>query len=496
MMTTQTPPAIRTLGELRESGWKSRSVKAELRENLVRRLRAKEQLFPGILGYEQTVIPQVQNAILACHDILLLGLRGQAKTRLARSLVGLLDPWMPAISGSPLRDDPYRPLSKAARHAVDVHGDHAEIEWIPAAARYHEKLATPDVSIADLIGDVDPIKAVARKLDLSDEEVIHYGLIPRSNRGIFAINELPDLQARIQVGLLNILEEKDIQIRGFPIRLPLDLMMLFTANPEDYTNRGNIITPLKDRIAAQILTHYPDKLSTALEITAQEAWTRRENGVEVHVPAALAEIVERVAVEARKSEYVDQKSGVSARLSIALYETVVSAAEKRAFLTGESRATARVCDLFEAVPAITGKVELVYTGEQQGAQKVAWFLVGRAVREAFNSRAIPKYKPGRDRKYDFKQFAKVANWFDAGNALELGGDMPDSEYKNILNSVPGLADAVAQLSGGFPPDDKAFAMELIIEGLNQNYVLTKQVLGPKSLYRDSANEMMGEADEG
>jgi len=488
-------PAPKTLGELKKSGWRSVCVKEELRRNLIEKIRKRETLFPGILGYDETVIPQVENALLACHDLLLLGLRGQAKTRIARSLVSLLDPEIPALADTPLRDDPFHPISKAGRLLVERHGDNAPIVWVPREVRYNEKLATPDVTVADLIGDIDPIKAVSKKLDLDDEEVIHYGLIPRSNRGIFAINELPDLQARIQVGLFNILEEQDIQIRSFPVRLPLDLFMIFTANPEDYTNRGNIITPLKDRIAAQILTHYPEKIETGMAITEQEAWTRRDGSdLQVRVPSLLKEIIERVAIEARKSDYVDKNSGVSARLPISLLETIVSAVEKRLIRTGSKEGTARVCDLYESIPAITGKVELVYQGEQEGVLKVAFFLIGRAIKEAFNLRFVRNYRPGRDRKYDFTEFQEVIEWFESGKRLEVAGDVPDSDHEKRLKEVRGLEFLARKHASKVEPNDLPILMEFIIDGLNQNYLLTKEILGPKVLYRDSVSSMMEEVE--
>ncbi len=485
----------KTLGDLKRSGWRSRTVKDELRDNLIDKLRRRLPVFDGILGYDNTVIPQIYNAILARHDILLLGLRGQAKTRIARSLVNLLDPHMPVLADTPLRDDPFHPISKAGRTLVERHGDKAPIEWVPREQRYHEKLATPDVTIADLIGDIDPIKAVSRKLDLDDEDVIHYGLIPRSNRGLFAINELPDLQARIQVGLFNILEEQDVQIRAFPVRLPLDLFMVFTANPEDYTNRGNIITPLKDRIAAQILTHYPDKIEVGMAITEQESWEGRNGAappVEIH--PLMREIIERVANEARCSDYVDKSSGVSARLPISLLETVISAAEKRALLTGDSRGAARVCDLFEAVPAITGKVELVYQGEQEGVLKVAYSLIGRALKEAFNTRYIKNYRPGRDRKYDFSEFQSVTDWFDKGNRLEVSGEISETEYKKRLDAVPGLESLARSRFANAKSHELPLLMEFVVDGLNQNYLLSKEILGPRVLYRDAVSSMMEEVE--
>src|SRR3989454_1734016 len=357
----------RTLGALKAAGYRPRSVKDEIRENLIARLRSGEKLFPSIIGYEHTVEPQIVNAILSRHDFILLGLRGQAKTRLLRALSQFLDEWVPAIEGCPLNSDPLQPLTHHARALLETHGDETPIVWIAREQRYQEKLATPDVTIADLIGDIDPIKAATLRLDYSDERVIHYGITPRTNRGIFAINELPDLQPRIQVGLLNILEERDFQIRGFPVRMPLDVLVVFSANPEDYTNRGNIITPLRDRINSQIITHYPQSREHGMEITAQESWTERGAEVEVVIPVFMRELIEEVAIQARKSEYVDQNSGVSARLPIALIENLVSNAERRGLVTGERRVVARVCDLQHAVSAVSGKVELVLEGEQEGA---------------------------------------------------------------------------------------------------------------------------------
>lgn len=488
-----------TLGELKKSGYQSVSVKQEMRRNLLRKLKSGETVFPGILGYDETVIPQVQSAILAQHDFLLLGLRGQAKTRLVRSLVHLLDEYIPIVQGSHINDDPFNPVSKHARELVERLGDETPIEWLPRERRYHEKLATPDVTIADLIGDVDPIKAMSKKLDFSDEEVIHYGIIPRSNRGIFAINELPDLQPRIQVGLLNIMEEKDLQIRGFPIRIPLDLCIVYTANPEDYTNRGNIITPLKDRIDAQIITHYPESLDEAKDITRQEALADRDDdidGIDVLIPELYREIVERVAFEARRSEYVDRNSGVSARMPITLLETVVASAEQRALRNGEDSTTLRITDLFSAVTAVTGKVELVYKGEQEGPQNVAQFLVGRAIREAFNTRFIPNYRPGREQNHAFTDFRPVVDWFEeGGHVLDIYDNMTDEAYQKALDNVTGLAEIVqAHWPDAEAPEMPAL-MEFIIEALHQNYLITKLRAGKKAVYTDSVSHMIDQLDE-
>ncbi len=484
-----------TLGELKDSGYQVVTVKEEMRRNLIRLLRSGAPVFPGIIGYDETVIPQIQNAILARHDFLLLGLRGQAKTRIIRALAALLDDFIPVVKGSPINDNPFDPISKQARLMHEELGDNLPVDWVGREMRYQEKLATPDVTIADLIGDVDPIKAMSRKLDFSDEEVIHYGIIPRSNRGIFAINELPDLQPRIQVGLLNIMEEKDIQIRGFPVRIPLDLCIVYTANPEDYTNRGNIITPLKDRIDAQILTHYPESLEDAVAITSQEAWVERAGGAGVHVPPLFRELIERVAFEARRSDYVDRASGVSARMPISFLETIVSAAERRALLDGEARGIVRVCDLFGSISAVTGKVELVYKGEQEGISNVAQFLVGRAIREAFNRRFVPHYKPGREQKFNFPKFQPVVNWFENGNTLDLADEMPHRAYLDALRRVEGLeALANKEMQPG-SVEDLGATMEFLLDGLAQNFLITKSIAGKGARFSDTVSHMMGQMND-
>jgi len=388
----------KTLGELRESGYTVRSVKDELRENLIAGLKSKAPMFPGIIGYDKTVVPALINALLAKHDIILLGLRGQAKSRIVRQLFTLLDEYIPVVEGSEINDNPFAPVSKHGMDLVRDMGDRTPIEWLHRSHRYGEKLATPDVTMADLIGDIDPIKAAAQRLHYAHEGAIHFGIIPRTNRGIFAINELPDLQPRIQVGLFNILEERDIQIRGFNVRIPLDIVILFTANPEDYTNRGNIITPLKDRIDSQILTHYPRSMEDAILITEQEAHVSR-NGKQIVIPRFFREIIEQVAFEARKSEFVDQKSGVSARLTIAAMENLVSNAERRAIMVGEPVLTPRMCDLPHVLPGLTGKIELVFEGEQEGSVKVGRALVGKAVRETFR-RYFPDPLRKRPRRTD------------------------------------------------------------------------------------------------
>jgi magnesium chelatase subunit I len=489
----------RTLHELKQGGYRPRPVKAEMRSNLIARLRRGERLFPGIVGYENTVEPQIVNAILSRHDFILLGLRGQAKTRLLRSLLSFLDEWVPALEGCPLNSDPFLPLTHHARSLLEARGDEAPIVWIPRERRYQEKLATPDVTIADLIGDIDPIKAATLKLDYSDERVIHYGIVPRTNRGIFAINELPDLQPRIQVGLLNILEEKDFQIRGFPVRMPLDVVMVFSANPEDYTNRGNIITPLRDRINSQIMTHYPLSREQGMAITAQESWVERDAGVEVAIPQFVRELVEEVAIQARKSEYVDQNSGVSARLPIALIENVVSNAERRGLRTGERRVTVRICDLAHAVSGVSGKVELVLEGEQEGALNVARALLGRGIKALFGQRFPDAYKPRRRQSAQSQaegettssEYRPILEWFAAGHHIELADDMPHAEYAKRLSAVKGLDRVAAKYLEPEGPEEAAVAMELVLEGLHQNSILSRERTdGAVTAYKDMLKSML------
>jgi magnesium chelatase subunit I len=488
-----------TLRELLASGYRHRSVKDEMRSNLIRMLRSGERLFPGIVGYESSVEPQIVNAILSRHDFILLGLRGQAKTRLLRSLVRFLDEWMPAISGCPLHSDPTLPLTHHARTQLETHGDATAIEWVHRDARYQEKLATPDVTIADLIGDIDPIKAASMRLEYSDERVIHYGIIPRTNRGIFAINELPDLQPRIQVGLLNLLEEKDFQIRGFPVRIPLDVAMVFSANPEDYTNRGNIITPLRDRINSQIVTHYPLSREHGVTITEQESWTTRDAGIEVRVPRFMRELIEEVAIQARKSEYVDQNSGVSARLPIALIENVVSNAERRGLHTGEKRVTVRVCDLAHAVSGVSGKVELVLEGEQEGAMNVARALLGRGVKALFAQRFPDAYKPRKNRRtaegesepLAASEYRPILEWFSSGNHVEISDDMPHAEFLKRLSAVKGLPQLAEKHLEPTDAEEAAVAMELVLEGLHQNSILSRERTdGAITSYKDMLKSML------
>jgi magnesium chelatase subunit I len=475
-----TAPRPTTLGALRASGYAARTVKREVRENLLAALAAGQPLFPGIVGYERTVIPALVNALLAEHDIILLGLRGQAKTRILRALVTLLDDEVPVLAGAELNDDPLRPVSVRALRLVEEAGDAAPIEWLSREARYNEKLATPDVTIADLIGDVDPIKAATRRLTYADPEVIHFGIVPRTNRGIFAINELPDLAPRIQVGLLNILEERDFQIRGFPVRIPLDILMVFSANPEDYTNRGSIITPLKDRISSQILTHYPKDARTALEITRQEAW-RERSGPRVEIPEAVELLVEEIAFAARESDLVDQSSGVSARVPIAALELLVSNLERRALIAGEEPIYPRLVDIQMLLPAITGKVEMVYEGEQKGAEVVARQLIGVAAKKRFAA-AFPAVGREVGTPEDKGPFAPIVAWFAAGNSVTLSDEQPLAEYEAELKRVPGLWKLVEQRAAS--PRERAFLAELVLEGLHQHLKLAREDLDSTVSYKE------------
>ncbi len=446
----------KTLGELKASNYQSRSVKDELRANLVRKLRAGEKLFPGIVGYEETVVPQITNAILARHNLILLGLRGQAKSRIIRQLTELLDDHLPIIAGSEINDDPFKPISAYGRQMIELHGDSLQISWVERDSRFVEKLATPDVTIADIIGDVDPIKAAKGGHLLSDELTIHYGLLPRANRGIFAINELPDLAGKIQVGLFNIMQEGDVQIKGYPVRLPLDVMLVFSANPEDYTARGKIITPLKDRIGAEILTHYPTELQLGVEITRQEAWTKRE-GLEANlrIPEFIRDLIEQIAFEARDDQRIDKRSGVSQRLPITVTESVVSNAERRALLTEDDEIVPRISDIYAAMPSMTGKMELEYEGEQIGANRIAKDLIKRAAGEIFEG-----YFVGID-------FTDAIRWFDQGNNLRLADTAEASECINLLQAVPELIET-ALIPFDFKRADEAQTVavcEFVLEGL-------------------------------
>jgi len=483
---------IQTLGQLRASGYQPRTVKQELRDNLIQKLRNKEEVFPGIFGYDETVIPELQRAILAGHHINLLGLRGQAKTRIARLLINLLDEYVPVVAGSELYDDPLQPLSVFAKNLIAEHGDNTPVAWMPRADRYTEKLATPDVSVADLIGDADPIKAATLKLPYSDERVIHFGLIPRAHRGIFVINELPDLQARIQVSLFNILQEGDIQIRGFKVRLPLDIQFVFTANPEDYTNRGSIVTPLKDRIDAQIITHYPKSIEVGKRITRQEAkLTKAQHSLVPHDNEIIRDLVEQVAIEARGSEFVDAKSGVSARLTISAYEQVVAAAERRALMNGETTTELRVADFLAAVPAVTGKVELVYEGEQEGAGIVAEKLMGKALRTVF-TQYFPDPDKAKKQKDKPNPYKPAQDWFGNGHTLDLMADSSDAEYARHLAQVPGLKELVeAAVPAEFRRQTPEFWLEFALHGMAEHSLISRNKLsaGPGAQFKDLFSSM-------
>lgn len=478
---------IKTLAQLKSAGYKFKTIKDELRENLIDKLRKKENVFEGIWGYEETVIPELERAILAGHDINLLGLRGQAKTRLARLMTHLLDEYIPVIEGSELNDDPLHPISRFGQDKIKDMGDETPITWLHRNDRYSEKLATPDVSIADLIGDVDPIKAASLKLPYSDDRVIHFGLIPRSHRCLFVINELPDLQARIQVALFNILQEGDIQIRGFKIRLPLDIQFVFTANPEDYTNRGSIVTPLKDRIDSQIITHYPKSMEVSKKITQQEAQIREEQKGLVSVPEIAKDLIEQIAFEARKSEFVDAKSGVSARLTISAFENLLAAAERRALLNNEKKTMIRIADFSGVVPSITGKVELVYEGQQEGPGIVAHNLVGKAIRSQFLN-----YFPDPDKfrkQKDKSPYKKISNWFGDGNTTDLLNDMSNSDYEKALRGVPGLLDLVNEFHKGQDNNLKLFFMEFALHGLAEYSLISKHNLTSGLQFKDLLSSM-------
>lgn len=489
---------IKTLGELKATGYKPKPIKLELRENLITKLIAREEVFKGIWGYEDTVIPDMQRAILSMHNINLLGLRGQAKTRIARMMVDLLDDYIPAVRGSELNDDPLDPVSKFSINLIAEQGDSTPIEWQHKSTRYTEKLATPDVSVADLIGDVDPIKAASLKLPYSDERVIHYGLIPRANRGIFVINELPDLQARIQVALFNILQEGDIQIRGFKLRLPLDLQFVFTANPEDYTNRGSIVTPLKDRIDNQIITHYPKSIATGKKITQQEAKIKDDQKKLVVINDLATDLVEQIAFEARQSEYVDDKSGVSARLTISVYENLVSNAERRALINGEKSTHIRVADFIGAIPAITGKVELVYEGEQEGPAIVANSLVGKAIRTLFTT-LFPNPESFRKQK-EKSPYDAITNWFSDNNEVDLLNDDTNKNFYTALDSIPGLLELINTYHGKENDQFKYFLMEFALHGLSEYSLLSKSSLAGATKFKDLLSSMFsipgpGEEDD-
>ncbi|HEV7745832.1 MAG TPA: hypothetical protein VGO56_12610 [Pyrinomonadaceae bacterium] len=482
---TSLEPA-RTLGELKQSGYQSVSVKDELRANLIKKLRSGEKLFRGIVGYDETVIPQLVNAILARHNVILLGLRGQAKSRIIRQLTELLDNAIPIIAGSEVNDDPFAPISAFGRQMLATHGDSTHIAWISRDSRFVEKLATPDVTIADIIGDVDPIKAAKGGHLLSDELTIHYGLLPRANRGIFAINELPDLAGKIQVGLFNIMQEGDVQIKGYPVRLPLDVMLVFSANPEDYTARGKIITPLKDRIGTEILTHYPAELQTAVAITRQEAWVSRSGLADgppsqLIIPDFIRELVEQIAFEARDDSRIDKHSGVSQRMPITVIESLLSNAERRALLTEEEEIVPRISDVYAAIPSMTGKMELEYEGEQVGASRIAKDLIKRAAGEIFEG-----YFVGID-------FAQTVQWFETGNKLRLADTASAEECRTLLKAVPELIDT-AVIPFDFKQSDTAqlvSACEFVLEGLYAQNKISRNEEGGYSAVTKAKKDRRG-----
>ncbi len=479
--------SIKTLSELKQSGYKPKSIKDELRENLLKFLKERKNPFEGIIGFDDTVIPDLQTAVLSRHDILLLGLRGQAKTKIARLMVNLLDEYIPVVEGSELNDDPLNPLSVFAKEIILRDGDEAKVSWIHRSERYTEKLATPDVSVADLIGDVDPIKAAALKLPYSDEKVIHFGLIPRSHRSIFVINELPDLQARIQVALFNILQESDIQIRGFKVRLPLDIQFIFTANPEDYTNRGSIVTPLKDRIDSQILTHYPKSIEISKRITQQEAKLTTDQKEKINPDEILLDLVEQISFEARGSEYIDAKSGVSARLSISAYENLISTAERRRVINNEKETHLRMSDLYGVIPSITGKIELVYEGEQEGPAKVAQILIGKAIRNNFT-----KYFPtpeGLKKTQQPSPYQPIIDWFKKGNKTDLMMNLTDKEYKALLHNIPNLENIVKKFQPSVNGNSRILLMEFLLFGLSEFSLLSRTKIEDGIQFKDMLSSM-------
>ncbi|MCM4166252.1 hypothetical protein KCTC52924_03177 [Arenibacter antarcticus] len=463
---------IQTIGALKKAGYKTKKIKDELRDNLIHKIKSGQDAFTGVWGYENSVIPELESAILSRHNINLLGLRGQAKTRLARLMVNLLDEYIPIVAGSEINDDPTDPISRFAIEMIKERGDDTPISWIHRNERFFEKLATPDVTVADLIGDVDPIKAANLKLSYADERVIHFGMIPRANRSIFVINELPDLQARIQVSLFNILQEGDIQIRGFKLRLPLDLQFVFTANPEDYTNRGSIVTPLKDRIGSQILTHYPEDIATARKITEQESRIDPQQLDAVYVPDLARDLVEQISIEARKSEYVDPKSGISARMSITSFENLLSTAERRILKNGNTTTQLRLMDFMGVIPSITGKIELVYEGEQEGAGSVAEILIEDAVKTIFSD-YFPKIEK-LERKDVQGPYDELLSWFFEGEGFELLDDDKDGEYKKKLDSIPALDQLIQEYQPNFEKKDIYFLKELLLWGLVGYKKLSKQ----------------------
>ncbi|BDS12468.1 sigma 54-interacting transcriptional regulator [Aureispira anguillae] len=462
---------ITTLGALKKSAYQSKSIKDELRDNLIQKIKNNETVFEGVWGYEHTVIPELERAILSRHNINLLGLRGQAKTRLARLMVQLLDEWMPIVAGSEINDDPFNPISRFATNLIAQKGDDTPIAWVHRDERFAEKLATPDVTVADLIGDVDPIKAATLKLTYADDRVIHFGMIPRANRCIFVINELPDLQARIQVALFNILQEGDIQIRGFKLRMPLDVQFIFTANPEDYTNRGSIVTPLKDRIGSQILTHYPQNIKVARTITAQEAQLDQRQTEAIHVPSLAKDLLEQISFQARQSEYIDIKSGISARMSITAFENLLSTAERRALKSGDAQTLVRLSDFMGVIPSITGKVELVYEGEQEGAAFVAETLIGEAIVALFNT-LFPKISK-LERPNTTSPYQDILEFFFEESSFELLDELPETDYRSQLDRILPLTALIQKYQPNTSPEDTYFLKEFVLWALVEHKKLSK-----------------------
>lgn len=465
------PPNIKTLGTLKKTEYHPQSIQEELAKNLRHRLKAGTPTFEGLIGYENTVIPDVERAILSGHNINLLGLRGQAKTRLARQMTQLLDEWVPVVTGSEINDDPLSPISREAKELIAEKGDDTPVEWLHRNERFFEKLATPDVTVADLIGDVDPIKAANLKLSYADERVIHFGMIPRAHRCIFVLNELPDLQARIQVALFSILQEKEIQIRGFKLRLPIETQIIFTANPEDYTNRGSIVTPLKDRIGSQILTHYPHNREVAKAITAQEINTEETLNEKIHIPELARDLLEQIGFEARKSEYVDAKSGVSARMSITAFENLISTAERRLLISGEDTTTLRMSDFLGVIPAINGKVELVYEGEQEGAEQISYHLISQACKTLF-----PLYFPEikkLEKEDEAGPYDELLGWFFSDNELFLEDTLDNGLYQDTLENIPDIKNILKNHQPDCDEQDRYFMMEFLLWGLEANKRLNK-----------------------
>ncbi len=468
-------PKSTNFGQLKQSGYTPKTIHEELRDNLIGKWANDEIIFPGIYGYDDTVIPQIERAILAGHSINFLGLRGQAKTKMARQLVDLLDEWMPIVAGSEINDDPFNPLSPFAKREIEENGDETPIDWVHKSERYVEKLATPDVNIADLIGDIDPIKAANLRKNFNDDDVIHYGLIPRANRCIFVINELPDLQPRIQVSLFNVLQEGDIQIRGFQMRLPLDIQFVFTANPEDYTNRGAIITPLKDRIQSQIFTHYPDNLDVAQRITQSQVNLSDWQKQHVIVPELIQRLIEQVAVEARENEFVDEKSGVSARLPITVYEHVVASVERRVRKNKEEQGVARIGDLNAAIPAIVGKIEMVYEGEQEGAANVAYHLINMAIRNLSDDYFQGISQLTQKRSQDLRgKFDVITQWFENGQVVELLLDNSNKAFSDELDKIPGLDQIIDEYQPHLKENERLIMKEYLIHSLAAYSLLQRE----------------------